>query len=75
MRRLAILLIVPLLFLWLISLREVRLKIGEYYYNQGKFDQSVNWNKTQSTQQTLLIHLPFTLSIDININDPNVFVI
>jgi hypothetical protein len=41
--RLAILLLVPLLFLWLISLREVRFKIGDYNHNQGKFDQVVNW--------------------------------
>jgi hypothetical protein len=43
MRHLAILLIAPLLILWLISLREVRLKIGDYYYEQGNFDQAVNW--------------------------------
>ena len=43
MRRLVILLLVPLIFLWLISLREVRLKIGDYYYEQGNFDQAVNW--------------------------------
>ena len=42
MRRLIILLIVPLIFLWLISFREVRLKIGDYYFHQGKFDQAVN---------------------------------
>jgi hypothetical protein len=47
MRRLAILLIVPLLFLWLISHREVRLKIGDYYYEQGNFDQAANWYQTQ----------------------------
>jgi len=43
MRRLVILLIVPLLFLWLISFREVRLKIADYYLNQGKFNQALNW--------------------------------
>ena len=41
--RLVILLLVPLIFLWLISLREVRLKIGDYYYNHGKFEQATNW--------------------------------
>jgi hypothetical protein len=29
------------------SLREVRLKIGDYYFKQGKFDQAVNWYQTQ----------------------------
>jgi hypothetical protein len=70
---LALILLLTLTFVF--SLRAVRLKIGDYYFNQGNFDQAVNWNKTQSTQQTLLIHLPFTLSINIKINDPNVFVI
>jgi hypothetical protein len=32
---------------WLMSLRPIRLKIGDYYYNQGKFDQAVNWYQTQ----------------------------
>jgi hypothetical protein len=27
---------------WILSLRPVRLKIGDYYYNQGNFDQAVN---------------------------------
>jgi hypothetical protein len=27
---------------WVLSLRAVRLKIGDYYYDQGKFDQAVN---------------------------------
>jgi hypothetical protein len=27
---------------WFLSLRPVRLKIGDYYYNQGNFDQAVN---------------------------------
>ena len=27
---------------WLLSLRPVRLKIGDYYYNRGNFDQAVN---------------------------------
>jgi hypothetical protein len=30
-----------LLLTWVLSLREVRLKIGDYY-NQGNFDQAVN---------------------------------
>jgi hypothetical protein len=29
------------------SLREVRLKIGDYYFNRGNFDQAVNWYQTQ----------------------------
>jgi hypothetical protein len=32
---------------WLLSLRPVRLKIGDYYFKQGKFDQAVNWYQTQ----------------------------
>jgi len=32
---------------WVLSLREVRLKIGEYYFNRGDFDQAVNWYQTQ----------------------------
>ena len=32
---------------WLLSLRPVRLKIGDYYYNRGNFDQAVNWYQTQ----------------------------
>ena len=32
---------------WLLSLRPIRLKIGDYYYNQGNFDQAVNWYQTQ----------------------------
>jgi len=29
------------------SLRPIRLKIGDYYFGQGKFDQAVNWYQTQ----------------------------
>ena len=32
---------------WVFSLREVRLKIGDYYFNRGNFDQAVNWYQTQ----------------------------
>jgi hypothetical protein len=32
---------------WLLSLRSVRLKIGDYYFNRGNFDQAVNWYQTQ----------------------------
>jgi len=32
------------------SLREVRLQIGDYYSNQGKYDQAVNWYQGQPTQ-------------------------
>ena len=28
---------------WLLFLRPIRLKIGDYYFKQGKFDQVVNW--------------------------------
>jgi hypothetical protein len=39
---------------WVLSLREVRLKIGNYYSNQGKYDQAVNWYQTQPTQSKQL---------------------
>jgi hypothetical protein len=32
---------------WVLSLRAVRLKIGEYYFNRGNFDQAINWYQTQ----------------------------
>ena len=35
-------LVLLLTLAWLLSLRPVRLKIGDYYYDQGKFDQAVN---------------------------------
>ena len=35
-------LILPLTLTWLLSLRPIRLKIGDYYYNQGKFELSAN---------------------------------
>jgi hypothetical protein len=47
---LAFTLTLALALTWLMSLRPVRLKIGDYYFKQGNFDQAVNWNKTQSTQ-------------------------
>jgi len=28
---------------WLLSFRPVRLKIGDYYFKQGKFDQAIHW--------------------------------
>ncbi len=36
-----------LLLTWVLSLRVVRLKIGDYYFNRGNFDQAVNWYQTQ----------------------------
>jgi hypothetical protein len=36
-------LILILALTWVLSLRPIRLKIGDYYYNQGKFEQTVNW--------------------------------
>jgi len=32
------------------SLREVRLKIGDYYFKNGNFDQTINWYQTQPTK-------------------------
>ena len=40
---LTLLLTLALTSTWILSLRPVRLKIGDYYYNQGKFKQAVNW--------------------------------
>jgi hypothetical protein len=40
-------LILALALTWLLSLRIVRLKIGEYYFNRGNFDQAVNWYQKQ----------------------------
>jgi len=36
-----------LLLTWVLSLRVVRLKIRDYYFNRGNFDQAVNWYQTQ----------------------------
>jgi tetratricopeptide (TPR) repeat protein len=36
-------LILLLALTWLLSLRPVRLKIGDYYFNQGNYDQAANW--------------------------------
>ena len=36
-------LILLLALTWVLSFRPVRLKIGDYYFNQGKFNQAVNW--------------------------------
>jgi hypothetical protein len=44
---LILLLTLALASTWFFSLREVRLKIDDYYYNLGKFDQAVNWYQTQ----------------------------
>jgi len=40
-------LVAALALTWVLSLREVRLKIGDYYCNQGKYDQAANWYQTQ----------------------------
>jgi len=40
-------LILALTSTWFLSLRPVRLKIGDYCYNRGKFGQAVNWYQTQ----------------------------
>jgi hypothetical protein len=41
--------ILALALTWLLSLRPVRLKIGDYYCGHGKFDQAVNWYQIQQT--------------------------
>ena len=40
---LTLLLTLTLALTWVFSLRPVRLKIGDYYFKQGKFDQAVIW--------------------------------
>jgi hypothetical protein len=44
---LALILLLTLTSTWVLSLREVRLKIGDYYFNRGNFDQAANWYQTQ----------------------------
>jgi len=39
-RILILLFLIPLTLTWLLSLRPVRLKIEDYHFKQGKFDQS-----------------------------------
>jgi hypothetical protein len=46
---LALALILALTSTWLLSLRPVRLKMGDYYYNQGKYEQVANWHKDAIT--------------------------
>ena len=41
--RFLILLIAPLLFLWIMSLRPLRLAIADHYFHQKQFDSAVNW--------------------------------
>jgi hypothetical protein len=56
MYRVIALLSIPLLFLSIMSLRCVRLKIGDYYFNQGNFDQAANWygkEVSQTSQMTI----------------------
>jgi hypothetical protein len=42
-------LVAALALTWLLSIRPVRLKIGDYYYNQGKYEQAANWHKDAIT--------------------------
>jgi hypothetical protein len=35
--------VLALAFTWLLSLRPVRLKIGDYYFGQSKFHQAAKW--------------------------------
>jgi hypothetical protein len=44
---LALILLLTLALTCVFSLRAVRLKIGDYYFKRGKFDQAVNWYQTQ----------------------------
>jgi ABC-type spermidine/putrescine transport system permease subunit II len=55
MRCIVIILIIPLIFLWLISFREVRLKTGDYYYNQGKYEQAAKWYEKVMRKEKLNI--------------------
>lgn len=40
---------------WFLSLRSVRLAIGDYYYNRGKFNQAVNWYEKVVRKEKLRI--------------------
>lgn len=41
--RIIIVLLIPLVILTMMSLRPVRLTIGDYHFKQGKFYQAANW--------------------------------
>jgi hypothetical protein len=47
---LILLLTLALTSTWVLSIRPVRLKIGDYYFERGKFYQTVNWYQTQQTK-------------------------
>ena len=53
--RLIILLTVPLIFLWLISLREVRLQIGDHFYKRGEYAQAVTFYSKVMRKEKLWI--------------------
>lgn len=38
-----LILILLLTLTWVLSLRPIRLKIGDYYFKEGQFDQAANW--------------------------------
>ena len=40
---------------WILSLRPVRLRIGDYYYNQGKFEFAANEHQKLATQDRLRV--------------------
>jgi tetratricopeptide (TPR) repeat protein len=46
-------LVLLLALTWLLSLRPVRLKIGDYYFGQGKFNQMVNWYEKVARKEKL----------------------
>lgn len=39
---------------WVLSLRPVRLKIGDYYLEQGNFDQAANWYEKVVKKERLI---------------------
>jgi hypothetical protein len=41
-KTLALIMLLTLTSTWLLSLRPVRIKIGDYYLEQGNFDQAAN---------------------------------
>lgn len=55
-RWILILPLIPLLFISMMSLREVRLKIGDYYLKRRIYDQSTNWYKKAFRKEKLKIN-------------------
>jgi len=57
-------LILLLALTWVLSFRPVRLKIGDYYFKQRKFDQAANWYGKVVRAEKLKIELDKGISND-----------